>query len=232
MVAQKYRWDFIGLSTDVKPTPATSDKVVDGSTFYCSDNSKLYVYCKNNWYERKALGEGGGGTSYTAGEGIDITEDTISVDTDTIQEKLTAGSNITIVDNVISAAGGGGGGGIVELSSANFNYDSQGGTNYDTVAIWLLDDGFYKMPANYTTVPVKGALEGSVANTFNTAITSGTFTYFLKAGKSFWLFVNKDSQAPDIGADRPLVYYQVNPANGFMTYTASWQFAKKSELPS
>ena len=54
--------------------------VVDGSTFYCSDNSKLYVYCKDNWYERKPLG-GGGGTTYTAGEGIDITEDdTISID--------------------------------------------------------------------------------------------------------------------------------------------------------
>lgn len=110
MVAQKYRWDFVGLSTDVKPTPATSDKVVDGSTFYCSDTSKLYVYCKNNWYERKALGGGGGGTTYTAGDGIDITDDTISVDTDTIQEKLTAGDNITISDNVISATGGGGGG--------------------------------------------------------------------------------------------------------------------------
>ena len=98
-----YRWDFIGLSTDQKPTPATSDKVVDGSTFYCSDTSKLYVFCKDTWYERKALGSGGGGTSYTAGTGIDITNDTISVDTDTIQEKLTAGSNVTISDNTISA---------------------------------------------------------------------------------------------------------------------------------
>lgn len=98
-----YRWDFIGLSTDVKPTPATSEKVVDGSTFYCSDNSKLYVYCKDNWYERKPLGGGGGGGSYTAGTGIDITDDTISVDTTTIQEKLTAGSNVTISDNTISA---------------------------------------------------------------------------------------------------------------------------------
>lgn len=103
MVAQHYRWDFIGLSTDQKPTPATSEKVVDGSTFYCSDNSKLYVYCKNQWYEKTATGGGG---SYTAGEGIDITSNTISVDTDTIQEKLTAGTNITIADNVISAAGG------------------------------------------------------------------------------------------------------------------------------
>ena len=105
MVA-KYRWDFIGLSTFTKPTPATSEKVVNGSTYYCSDTSKLYVWCKDNWYERKPLG--GGGSSYTAGTGIDITGTTISVDTDTIQPKLTAGTNITISDeNVISASGGG-----------------------------------------------------------------------------------------------------------------------------
>lgn len=65
MVNGKMRWDFIGLSTDNKPTPATSNKVVDGSTFYCSDNSKLYVFCRNNWYERKPLGSGGGGGDYT-----------------------------------------------------------------------------------------------------------------------------------------------------------------------
>ena len=81
-----YRWDFIGLSTDEKPTPATSDKVVDGSTFYCSDNSKLYVFCKTQWYEKTATG--GGGTTYTAGTGIDITEDTISADVDAIQAAL------------------------------------------------------------------------------------------------------------------------------------------------
>lgn len=46
---------------------------------------------------------GGGGTTYTAGEGITIADDTISVDTTTIQPKLTAGSNVTIADNTISA---------------------------------------------------------------------------------------------------------------------------------
>lgn len=61
MVAQKYRWDFIGLSTDDKPTSETSDKVVNGSTYYCSDTSKLYVYCDGTWYERKPLGGGGSG---------------------------------------------------------------------------------------------------------------------------------------------------------------------------
>lgn len=79
MVAQHYRWDFIGLSSQEKPTPATSEKVVDGSTFYEGDTSKLYVFCKDTWYEKTATG-GGGGTTYTAGDGIDITDSTISVD--------------------------------------------------------------------------------------------------------------------------------------------------------
>lgn len=128
MVAQHYRWDFIGLSTDVKPTPETSEKVVDGSTYYCSDNSKLYVYCKDNWYERKALGGGGGGTtdfdeldnrpkyngttmssttnipevkSYTAGTNVSISDSNVISATDTT---YTAGTNVSISDgNVISA---------------------------------------------------------------------------------------------------------------------------------
>ena len=59
MVNNRFRWDFIGLSTDEKPTPANSEKVVDGSTYYCSDTSKLYVFCKDTWYEKTATGGGG-----------------------------------------------------------------------------------------------------------------------------------------------------------------------------
>lgn len=62
MVAQRYRWDFIGLSSQAKPTKATSDKVTNGSTYYESDTSKLYVFYGNQWYEKTAPG-GGGGTS-------------------------------------------------------------------------------------------------------------------------------------------------------------------------
>lgn len=46
------RWDFLGLSTEEKPTPQTSTKVVDGSTFYEVDTSKLYFWTKSNWYEK------------------------------------------------------------------------------------------------------------------------------------------------------------------------------------
>lgn len=46
------RYDFIGLSTETKPTPQTSKKVVDGSTFFEADTSKLFFWTKGNWYEK------------------------------------------------------------------------------------------------------------------------------------------------------------------------------------
>lgn len=49
------RWDFIGLSTDTKPTPATSKHVVDGSTFYEVNTSKLYFWTRDRWYEKTSL---------------------------------------------------------------------------------------------------------------------------------------------------------------------------------
>lgn len=45
------RWDFIGLSSEEKPD-ATSNKVVDGSTFYEADTSKLYIWVNDQWYEK------------------------------------------------------------------------------------------------------------------------------------------------------------------------------------
>lgn len=91
------------------------------------DSNQVYIYNKDNT-EMIRLQDylGGGGTSYTAGDGIDITNDVISVTgkvdtttyetytaaTDTAlaskQTTLTAGTGISIVDNVISATGGGG----------------------------------------------------------------------------------------------------------------------------
>lgn len=50
-ILQDTRWDFIGLSTDAKPTPQTH-KVVDGSTFFEADTSRLYFWTKNQWYRK------------------------------------------------------------------------------------------------------------------------------------------------------------------------------------
>lgn len=59
MVAQHFRWDFYGLSTDTKPT-ADNPKVADGSTYFEADTSKLYVWYKDQWYEKASAGGGGG----------------------------------------------------------------------------------------------------------------------------------------------------------------------------
>lgn len=146
MVTSHFRWDFIGLSTDDKPTPETSSKVVDGSTYYCSDNSKLYVWCKDQWYERKPLG-GGGGTTYTAGDNITITDGVISA-TDTTYSAFTgtdgsAAGTAGLVpapattdagkflkaDGTWDTAGGGGGGDIV-YSTKNTSNSENGGAVY------------------------------------------------------------------------------------------------------
>ena len=65
MVAQHYRWDFYGLSTDTKPD-ATNEKVANGSTYYEADTSKLYVWYNNQWYEKLATGGGGSDISLIA----------------------------------------------------------------------------------------------------------------------------------------------------------------------
>lgn len=124
MVNNHYRWDFIGLSTDEKPTPETSEKVVDGSTFYCSDTSTLYVFCKNNWYERKALGDGGGGSS------INVVQTTGTSTTDVMSQNA-----------VTEALANTGGGGVAKvLTSSDYNWPVN---NPDGVALWLLDSGLY-----------------------------------------------------------------------------------------
>lgn len=123
MVDHKYRWDFIGLSTDSKPT-ASSPRVVNGSTYYEADTSKAYVWYKDQWYEKEAGGselpiasaETLGGVK--VGEGLSITE---------------AG--------VLSASGGGGSGtGMIELTSSDYNYPV---SNPNGVAGWLLPNGTY-----------------------------------------------------------------------------------------
>lgn len=114
---------YTKTETDNAITAATStkqDTLVSGTNIKTINNQSI-------------LGEGnitieGGSSSYTAGDGIDINNDVISVtgkvDTSTYetytaatdtalaskQTTLTAGTGISIVDNVISATSGSGGG--------------------------------------------------------------------------------------------------------------------------
>ena len=208
-----YRWDFVGLSTDNKPTPATSEKVVDGSTFYCSDTSKLYAY--------------------TAGSGINITDSTISVDTTTIQEKLTAGTNITISDeNVISASGGSS---VRELTSADYNYPSDNPTRLN---LWLLDAGEYIVKQGTTAYYADGYAMSTSAEdipvTIHKAVDSVLITY-LRTGNTpvIWvtLSVNPSSGALIEGSNYTSgIYYStynalnaVNNLAGQCTPLAAYQ---------
>ena len=50
-ILQNTRWDFIGISSESKPTTATH-RVVNGSTFYEADTSKLYIWVNGEWYEK------------------------------------------------------------------------------------------------------------------------------------------------------------------------------------
>lgn len=176
-----YRWDFIGLSTDDKPTPAISEKVTDGSTFYCSDNSKLYVWYKNQWYEKTSSGGGGGyvlpiASSETLGgvkvgsnlsidseTGVlDATDTTYSAFTGTDGETAgTAGlvpaPATTDADKFLKSDGSWAtaGGGAKVLSTADYNYPSGSPTE---IALWMLDTGTYILPRD-----VKARVSNTIA---------------------------------------------------------------------
>lgn len=87
----------------------------------------------------EAIAEGGGGATYTAGDGIDITNDTISVDTNTIQEKLTAGDGISIADDIIKATNTGK---ARVLTTADYDYPDANPTG---IALWRLPAGLYSL---------------------------------------------------------------------------------------
>ena len=45
----KTRYDYIGLSTEDKPT----GEAVSGSTFYEVDTGAFFIFYKDNWYEQE-----------------------------------------------------------------------------------------------------------------------------------------------------------------------------------
>lgn len=123
MVAQHYRWDFIGLSSDTKPD-ATNPKVANGSTYYESDTSKLYVWYNNQWYEKTATG------------GYELPIASAST-----LGGVKVGEGLEISEAGVLSATGGGGGGIVTLTEDDYNYPAN---NPDGVAMWLFPAGIYQ----------------------------------------------------------------------------------------
>ena len=46
------RWYFLGLSSETKPTPELDKRVVNGSTFFEADTSRLFIWYKSQWYRK------------------------------------------------------------------------------------------------------------------------------------------------------------------------------------
>lgn len=118
------------------------------------------------YLEAIAEGGGGGGGSYSAGTGIDIANNTISVDTDTIQEKLTAGTGIDITNNTISATGGGGPTVVQTTGTSTTDVMSQNATT----------SMVFKDPSTQEIVKIgKGSVAGDTRNvSIGYYATSGT----------------------------------------------------------
>ena len=125
MVTQHYRWDFIGLSTDTKPD-SSNPKVANGSTYYESDTSKLYVWYNDRWYEKTATGGGGYELPIASASTLG---------------GVKVGEGLSIDAGGVLSASGGGGGGIVTLTEADYDFPNN---NPEYVAIWRLPAGIYQ----------------------------------------------------------------------------------------
>lgn len=127
MVAQHYRWDFIGLSTDTKPD-SSNPKVANGSTYYESDTSKLYVWYNNEWYEKTA------GGSYE-----------LPIASASTLGGVKVGEGLTIDSGGVLSTSGGGGGDFLPfkvLTTADYNYPED---NPEYLNLTTLPIGIYRM---------------------------------------------------------------------------------------
>lgn len=97
-MVDRIRWDFIGLSTDTKPTPSDSPKVVDGSNFYEVDTSKLYIWAKNDWYEKTV--QGGGGTDTWGKVTYLVDSEPVTVEIQSKEEYDSLGGDPTVTNPI------------------------------------------------------------------------------------------------------------------------------------
>lgn len=134
---------------------------------------------------------GGGGGSYTAGDGITIASDEISVN-DTIQRKLTAGSNITIdANNVISSTGGGGetytAGPGITISAAN------------EIATIMQQSDYYNKTEVDNLIANLESVEMKVVTALP-ATGEGHIIYLVDNGSGYDQYVYSDNQWHNIGS--------------------------------
>ena len=119
---------------------------------------------------------GGGGSSYTAGDGIDITNDVISVTGK--QDTLISGTNIKTVNNESILGSGnitiqGGGSPVVELTQAQ--YDALQTIDPDTIYV-ITDAQGGDLSQYMTSAQTVNAISTAVASKVDTSAITTTIT--------------------------------------------------------
>lgn len=181
MVAQNYRWDFIGLSTDSKPA-ATNPKVADGSTYYESNTSKLFVWYKDRWYEKTATG------------GYELPIASAST-----LGGVKVGEGLEISEAGVLSASGGGGGSVTILTADDYNYPEN---NPTYIALWLLPAGNYYVDNSETpTIDIRAN-----ANDTNELYHATYFTIFKAPSSSGKVMIHALGSPFDADGDGTFAY--------------------------
>lgn len=124
----------------------------------------------------------------------------------------------------------GGGGGAIKLTTADYNYDTNGGSDYNSIAIWLLSDDIYQMPD--ASVSVTGAVSGTNYERFNTFINNRDAKYFIKSDNKFWFLADPNNGDTLIGTGAPIYYCTLRTNDGRFYVSLDAQLVTKSQLPS
>lgn len=120
--------------------------IYDGCLAYCSEDDKYYKFLSTNTVDpdtgkwREFSSGGGGGTTYTAGDGIDITDDTISIDPMPAED----------MDEIIDALPSGG---QVVLIKDAFNKGDLYSTDERLIGQWTDGKPLYQKSINCGTMP-------------------------------------------------------------------------------
>lgn len=204
--------DAISASSDVTDIVGTYAELEDYDTSTLKDNDIIKVLQdesqngETTYYRWNTSSEsftliGEEGPYYTKSQTDSLLNDK--------QDTLTAGENITIENNVISAIGGGG---VKTLTADDYNYPTD---NPNTVALWLLDDGLYMLPGAGSTVSVTGALSGARVSDFNYMFNERIAHYVFKFNRYFWVVKDASSASSFLGNVSSVFMCNINSNGNF-----------------
>lgn len=159
-------WNNIAIGHNTVATGATKTNI--NNQIKVDDSNQVYIYNKDNTEMiclQDALGGGGGGSSYTAGDGIDITNDVISVTGKVDTSAFTAHTADTVIHVTSDEK-------AAWNAKSNFSGDYNDLANKPTIPTVPTSNTAFTNDAGYIT---SDAISGKVdTSTITTAITSSS----------------------------------------------------------